>query len=76
MMWVGKENGLFSTHERDTPVSIRPDGFSGFSIVTSIGETDVEVADCLARAIVGAESVVSGVYLVKVDETSEQDIGP
>ena len=74
-MWVGKENGLFSTHECDTPVSICPDGFSGFSIVTSICETDVEVTDCLARVIVSAESVVSGVYLVKVNETSKQDIG-
>ena len=40
------------------------------------GKFDVEVANHLARAIVGAEGVVSGVYLVKVDETSKQDISP
>ena len=62
--------------EHDTPVSVCPDGFCGFRIVTSIGETDVEVTDRLARAIVGAEGIVSGVYLVKVNETSEQDISP
>src|SRR5882724_12036347 len=75
-MWVGEKNGSFSTHECNTPVSVCPDGFCGFRVVTSIGETDVEVADHLAGAIVGAEGIVSGVYLVKVNETSEQDISP
>ena len=75
-MWAGKEDGPFSKCECDTPVSIHPDGLCGLGVVTSIGETDVEVTNHFARVIVSAEGIVTGIHLVKVDEASEQDIGP
>ena len=75
-MWVGEEDGLFSTHECDTPIPIHPDDLCGFRVVTSISETDVEVTNHLARVIVSAEGVVTGIYLVKVNEVSKEDVSP
>src|SRR5882724_9356697 len=75
-MQISKEDRSFRLHECNSPISVCPDGFCRLRAVTPISETDVKITDGLARLIVSAEGIVTGIDFVKVNEVSEEDISP